>query len=388
MKVYKFQLKPNKHQQKKLHETLDSCRFTYNQLLEKLNKQTEINKTEIQHYIVELKEQYPFLKQVYSKTLQYECYRLFSNLSSLVSSKKKGRKVGKLRFKGCNWFKTVCYNQSGFKLIQTNKHYTKLRLSKIGDINIVQHRIVKGVVKGIIIKKKVNGWEAHIISDEENVIKPKPKINTISKEIGIDLGVLSFLHASSNEIVKNPLYMNKQLAKLQYVHRRISKTKKGSHNRKKKCNHLKRVWEKIDNQKKDFFHKVSTYLVTTYNFIAVEKLNIKSMTSNKKNKYYNHRNILDSSWGMFLQMLKIKAGSAGIEHVEVNPMNTSKMCCKCGKLKEMPTNVRTYNCECGMSIDRDYNASINILAKGKGLTFVGEDWLQSLMNQEAITLNL
>jgi len=382
MKVYKFQLKPNKQQQVRLEETFNSCRFTYNQLLDKLNKQEVIDKSVVQHYIVELKKQYPFLKQVYSKTLQYECHRLFNNLSSLVASKKKGRKVGMLRFKGANWFKTICYNQSGYKIIQTNKHYNKLHLSKIGDINMLQHQNIVGNVKGIIIKKKVNKWVAHIITDEEQVIEKG--VN----EIGIDMGVLSFLHTSNNEIIKNPLYMNKQLSKLKLIHHQISKTKKGSHNRKKKCNHLKLVWEKIDNQKKDFFHKVSIYLVSTSKFISVEKLNIKSMTSNKNNKYYNHRNILDSSWGMFLQMLKSKAESAGIEYVEINPMNTSKMCSRCGMLQNMPTNIRTYNCGCGFSIDRDYNASINILAKGKELTFVGEDWLQSLMNQEAITLNL
>ena len=107
------------------------------------------------------------------------------------------------------------------------------------------------------------------------------------------------------------------------------------------------------------------------------------MTKNKKGEYYNHRNILDSSWGMFLQMLKFKAESAGIEYVRVEPRNTSKMCCRCGKIQKMPTSIRTYNCLCGLSIDRDRNASINILKGGKGLTFVGEELLNSLMNQEA-----
>jgi len=76
---------------------------------------------------------------------------------------------------------------------------------------------------------------------------------------------------------------------------------------------------------------------------------------------------------------------AGVEYVEVDPKNTSKTCCKCGKLQNMPTSIRTYKCECGHIIDRDYNASINILAKDKGLTFVGEEWLHSLMNQEAMS---
>jgi len=379
MRVYKFQLIPNKEQEKKLINTLNTCRFTYNKLLEKLNSQDKIDRNEIQHYIVELKKDFPNLKNVYSKTLQYECYRLFSNLKGLSKSKKKGIKVGRLRFKGYKWFKTFTMNQSGYKLISTNKHYNKLHLSKIGDINIKLHRKIDGNIKGIIIKKKVDSWQAYIITDGEY------KISKGDNEIGIDMGVLTFLHTSNNEKVENPLFMKNQLTRLKTVHQKISRTKKGSKNRKKNCLQLEKIWEGIDNRKKDFFHKITTKLVNTSKFIAVEKLNIKSMTKNKRGEYYNHRNILDSSWGMFLQMLKFKAESAGIEYIEVEPRNTSKMCCKCGKLQDMPTNIRIYKCKCGHIIDRDYNASINILAKGKGLTVVGEEWLHSLMNQEAMS---
>jgi len=382
MRVYKFQLKPNKQQEIQLLNTLNLCRFTYNKLLEKLNSQEKINRSEVQHHIIELKKEFPELKNIYSKTLQYECYRLFSNLSGLSKSKKHGNKVGRLRFKGYKWFKTFVMNQSGYKLIKTNKHYNKLHISKIGYINIRCHREIKGNIKGIVIKKRVNSWEAHIITDTKYIISKG------EKEIGVDMGVLSFLHTSNNEKVENPLYMNQELDKLKNIHRKISKTKRGSKNRKKQCLRLERVWENIDNKKKDFFHKVTNHLVTTSKFISVEKLNIKSMTKNFKGKYYNHRNILDSSWGMFLRMLKFKAESAGIEYVEVDPKNTSKICCSCGKLQDMPTSIRTYKCECGHIIDRDYNASINILAKGKGLTFVGEEWLHSLMNQEATSFTV
>jgi putative transposase len=377
MRVYKFQLKPSKQQEKQLQNTLNLCRFTYNKFLEKLNTKEKVSRSEIQHYIIELKKDFPELKKVYSKTLQYECYRLFSNLQGLSKSKKNGNKVGRLRFKGHRWFKTFVMNQTGYKLIKINKHYDKLHLSKIGDINIRCHREIEGNIKGIIIKRKVSSWEAHIITNAKYIISKG------EQEIGIDMGVLSFLHTSENEKIKNPLFMNQELEKIKNIHRKISKTKKGSKNRKKYCIKLEKVWENIDNKKKDFFHKVTTHLVNSSKFIVVEKLNIKSMTKNIKGKHYNHRNILDSSWGMFLQMLKFKAENAGIEYVEVSSKNTSKMCCKCGKLKNMPTSTRTYICSCGHIMDRDYNANINILAKGKGLTFVGEEWLHSLMNQEA-----
>lgn len=377
MKVYKFQIKPNKEQDNKLNKTLDLCRFTYNQLLEGLNRQEKVDKGEIQHRIVELKQEFPELNNVYSKTLQYECYRLFSNLRGL--SKKKGKyKIGKLRFKGKKWFKTFVMNQSGYKIIETGKHYDLLRISKIGEIRIRKHRHVEGNIKGIVVKKKVRNWEAHIITDADYYIESGKDI------LGMDMGVMNFLTTSNNEVFANPLFMNKSLEKLKELHNKISKTKKGSNNRKKICMQLQGVWEKIDNQKKDYFHKVTTNLVNKAKFIAVEKLNIKSMTKNKKGKYYNHRNILDSSWGLFLQMLKFKAESAGIKYVEVDPKNTFKMCYHCGRKKDMPLNIRMYVCEkCGTIIERDYNSAINI--KRKGLASAGGDWLQSLMNQEAIS---
>ena len=118
----------------------------------------------------------------------------------------------------------------------------------------------------------------------------------------------------------------------------------------------------------------------------MEDLNIKSMLLKQgKNKYRNMRNILDSSWARFTNMLQIKVSSTESELIFVNPNNTSKMCSSCGNIKDnLKLNNRIYKCKnCGLSIDRDYNASINIYRRGKELTFVGEDAIASLMNQES-----
>ncbi|MDI6859884.1 MAG: hypothetical protein QMC85_05250 [Methanocellales archaeon] len=108
-----------------------------------------------------LKEEHPELKNIYAKVLQYEVYRLFSNLRSLAMLKKNGKKIGKLRFKGKGWFKTFTYNQSGFKVIETGKRLDRLHLSKIGDIPIRTHRDVEGKIKQITIKRHRSGkWFA------------------------------------------------------------------------------------------------------------------------------------------------------------------------------------------------------------------------------------
>jgi len=379
MRTYKFRIYPIKKQEKSLNQSFDSCRFVYNQMLEYINNNEKIDRNDLQRQIVILKEKYPELKSTYSRTLQYESQRLLYNLKGLSAKKKNGGKVGRLRFKGKRWFKTIMYIQSGYKLIESDKRFNILRLSKIGDIKILQHRDIEGCIKAIIIKRKIDSWYVHIITDA------KYKIDSGEDEVGIDMGVINFLVTSKSEVIDNPLYMNKVLNRLKALHQKLSRTIKGSKNRIKCCNQLSKVWEKIDNQKKDFFHKVSTKIINSSKFVAVEKLQISSMTNNKKN--YNCRNIMDSSWRTFLNMLKFKAESAGIQYEEVNPANTSKTCNRCGALKDMPTSIRTYSCDnCGLVIDRDLNAAINIFNIGKGLANVGA--ISNIAKQEAISFRV
>ncbi|MEK6816221.1 MAG: helix-turn-helix domain-containing protein, partial [Nanoarchaeota archaeon] len=113
MKTYKFRLYPSKEIEQKMLRILDLCRFTYNSLLDELGTWDNISRYELQTRIADLEICHPELREVYSKVLQYENYRLFSNLKALGESKKKGRKVGRLRFKGKGFFKTFAYNQSG-----------------------------------------------------------------------------------------------------------------------------------------------------------------------------------------------------------------------------------------------------------------------------------
>ena len=374
MRVYKFRLYPTRKQEKVLFKQLNLCRFPYNQLLEELGKNND--RKHIQHYILELKEKYPELNDIYSKTLQYECYRLFYNLKGLSQSKKKGNKIGRLRFKGRDWFKTICYNQSGFKLIKQDKRYNLLHLSKIGDIRLLQHREIEGKIKGIIIKRKADSWEAHIITDAKYSIE---KGNDV---IGIDLGIMSFLTDNEGNKISNPLLLKKALNQLKELHQKLSKKKKGSINRHKAKFQLIKLYEHITQQRNDFLHKITTKLINQSKFIAVENLNIKQLQSIS----WNARNINDSSWGKFLQMLSFKAESAGCQVVKVNPKDTTKECSNCYHKQDIPLYQRQYVCpHCGLSIDRDTNSAINILRRALEQSSVEMNNCLS-MKQEAITL--
>jgi putative transposase len=175
-------------------------------MLEGLNNQEKPNRVELQFTLPKLKEQHPELKEVYSKVLQHEVYRLFSNLRALAQLKRNGKKVGKLRFKGKGWFKTFTYNQSGFELRKTGKRLDRLRLSKIGAIPIRIHREIGGNIKQIAIKRYNSGKWWGCVSVESNVsIEQKP----IQKAVGLDVGLEHFTTDSDGKRVENPHHLKK-----------------------------------------------------------------------------------------------------------------------------------------------------------------------------------
>lgn len=342
----KFRLYPDKNQEQKLLETLDKCRFIYNKMLEGLNNQTKPNRFELQKSIPKIKEQYPELKEVYSKVLQYESYRLFSNLRALARLKKNGKKVGRLRFKGKGWFKTFTYNQSGFKIIKTNNRLDKLHLSKIGDIPVRIHRNIEGKIKQVTIKRYASGEWYAFLSVEDEIEK---KETSIEKKVGIDVGVKHFLTDSNGLQIENPKFFDKSYKRLRKEQQKLSKKQKGSNNYNKQKKNVAKVHEKIVNCRDDFLHKVSRYYIDNYDFIAVEDLNIKKMIRN----HHLARHINDVSWNRFMQFLSYKAERAGRIVVKVNPRGTSKEY-RFGEL------------------DRDYNASLNILQRGLDKVGMGQ----------------
>jgi len=353
MKTYKFRLYPSKEIEQKLYRTLDLCRFTYNQLLNELGKWENISKYELQSRIVDLKICYPELKEVYSKTLQYENYRLFSNLKALGESKKQGRKVGRLRFKGKGFFKTFAYNQSGYKLIITGKRCQTLRLSKIGDLPIRCHRSIRGEIKQVVIKREQSGkWFAFLITDEKKDV-PRKEIRRV---VGIDLGVIDSVYDSDNHKIANPKYLNKYAKQLARYQRRMSKKKKGSKNREKFRIRLARRYEKLRNTRRDFVHKLTRYYADNYDVVGMEDMPITSMVRGRFAK-----SILDSCWGQIRQQMQHKVESTGGMYVSVNYRGTTTRCSQCGWKVIKEICEREHNCpQCHISIPRDYNSALEI----------------------------
>jgi putative transposase len=352
MVSYKFRLYPSKEVEVKMLETLDLCRQGYNILLGELNEQKVIDKSQVQGVIPDVKICEPKFKKVYSKTLQYECYRLFSNLSSLAKVKGK-RKVGRLRFKSKNRFKTFTYNQSGFKLITTGKRCQTLRLSKIGDIPIRCHRDIKGEIKQVTIKRCSSGkWYASI-STELKISIPKCKIRNV---VGIDLGLKDVIFDSDGNKVENPHHLKKRADKLSKLQRKLSKKKKGSSNRNKSRVKLSRQYEKLVSSRDDFLHKISNHYVQGYDCIGFENLQISNMVKSRLAK-----SILDASWGRLRQFVAYKVERTGKHYITVNSKGTTQRCSGCGGTVTKGLSERLHKCPfCGLEIPRDYNSALEV----------------------------
>lgn len=353
---YKYRAYPDDAVEMRLDAALDTCRWLYNKLLEECNtaRANGISPTMrgSQARIVTLKEENPRLKEVYSKTLQMVNYTLWSNIRALSQMKKRGRKIGKLRFKSAFRYRTLNYNQSGFKI---DREHSTITFSKIGTIPFDMYRPYSGTVKGVLITRSNDKWYV-IIQAEQEISKSKRD----GRSVGIDVGLNSFAVDSDGVVTENPRFYEQSLKKIRKLQRSVSRKQRFSQNWKKAKRKLTKVYEHVTNQKKDFLHKLSRYYVDTYATICVEDLDIKGLKE-KGNSTGLHRSIHDASWGRFYSYLMYKAESAGTNIIKVDPRNTSQMCSNCGSIVKKTLSDRIHECPyCGFVADRDYNAAVNI----------------------------
>ena len=352
-KTYQFRIYPNKEQRNILLNQLEECRWLYNHLLEQRKVSWETQQLSIslytQHkYITELKDTRIKLKSIHSQVLQDVATRIDLAYQAFFQRlKNKDKDAGYPRFKGQDRYDSMTFKQSGFQLTEN-----KLKISKVGKIKIIQHRPIKGQIKTLNIRKNnLNQWFACFSVELE--YKALPKTN---KAIGIDVGLETFATYSDGTKIDNPRYFRKAEEQLTTTQSKYSK-----HKSKKLKLKLSKLHNKVANKRKDFCHKLSRNIVNEYDTICVEDLNINKMMKNHRMA----KSIGDAAWNQFIQFLIYKAEEADKQVIQVNPAYTSQDCSECGYRVAKKLSDRIHNCpNCGLSLDRDINASINILRLG------------------------
>ena len=181
-------------------------------------------------------------------------------------------------------------------------------------------------------------------------------------DIGIDVGLKSFLTDSDGNTVDNPRFYRTSQRTLRRKQRQVCRRKKGSHRRRKATKNTAKTHLKIRRQRRDFHYKTAKPYAEQYHHIAVEDLAITNMVKN----HHLAKSIMDASWGAFLDILEEKAERAGHQVIRVNPRFTTQACSHCGELVQKSLSVRTHICtSCGYVADRDVNAAQNILKSAR-----------------------
>ena len=379
--AYKFRLYPTRKQEALLTWTLDRCRELYNAALQERRDAYRMAGKSITYYdqanqLPEIKAIRPEYQDIHSQVLQDVLRRAKKAFDAFFRRCKNGVEPGYPRFQGKNRYDSFCYPQGGVSFTHDNR----LCLSKIGSIKVKMHREIKGTIKTCTIKREGDCWFVVFACEA------KPESLEVSDEaVGIDLGLLHFATLSTGETIENPRYLRKAEKKLQAHQQTLSRKRRGSHRRKKAVKLVAKAHRKVSNQRKDFLHKQSRKLVNAYGTLVFEDLQPANMSKRPKPKQDENGNylpngaaakgglnksILDAGWGQFQQFCTYKAANAGREVLFVNPKYTSQVCSGCGAVKKKTLDERWHSCECGIELDRDVNAAINILRLGRSRQLV------------------
>lgn len=362
-KAFKYRIYPTPEQEKTFTSYFGQSRFVYNYFLRKRidyyaeNKGSE--KQSLSYYdtskmLTELKKdsEFVWLKESNAQSLQQSLRHLDTAYTRFFKAKAKFPNFKKKSNK-----QSVFIPQHFSIDIETHQ----LNIPKMTPLRIVLHRSIEGKMKSITISKMPSGrYFASILCEVETDIEPKQT----GKEIGIDLGLKSFLVTSDGETVNSPKFFRQSEKKLKHFQRQLSRKVKGSNRRKKARIRVARIHEKISNQRNDFLHKLSHRLVAENQSIFAESLNVKGMVKN----HHLAKSIQDSGWNEFVRQLNYKSEWAGTHFGQIDRwFPSSKRCNTCGWINDsLKLSDREWIClGCGNIIDRDLNASQNILQFGK-----------------------
>ena len=355
LRTYRFELHPTQEQKTLLDKHFGCIRFVYNHFLNERKEQYQVDKKSDSFYAQSLsltqlkkKDETAWLSEVNSQSLQFalRCldtayvnfYRGTARFPRFKSRKKKNAFTIPQRAK----LKSSRFYAPKFK----------------EGIKVNVHREVKGEIGKCTVSKTPTGkYFVCILSEEQ--YQPKEKTGAIC---GVDLGLKDFAITSDGTKFKNNRYTKRYERRLTKTQRHLSRKVKGSNSFEKQRRKVALVHEKITNSRMDTLHKVSNQLVTDYDIICVEDLNVKGMVKNHKLA----KHISDASWGTFVSMLEYKADWNDKQIVKVNRWYpSSKTCCECGWInQDLNLSVREWTCKNGHVLNRDINAAKNILNEG------------------------
>ena len=370
IKAFKYRIYPNKSQEVLLSKTFGCVRVIWNTNVESFNSYDKDNNPKPKLISKsDLINDKPWLNEVSAAAIQQKI-RDFKETTSQFFSKTRKKKINKPVFKKKSGNQSYRLPNQKF-LINGNK----IRLEKIGWVKMSVDRIIPSDCKILSCTISKNCCNQYFVSiSVDTIVCHKPKTG---KSVGVDLGLKSFATLSDNVVIDNIKFFREKQSEIAKIQKHLSRKRKGSSRYRKNKLKIARLHNKVANKRDDFLHNITTYLVNNYDIICIEDLNISGMLSNHKLA----KAISDTSFYQFRSILEYKCNWYGKELVVIDRFYpSSKTCSKCGWKKENLTlSDRVFKCEnCGMEIDRDLNAAINIER-------IGVDILYNRMQRDEVT---
>lgn len=355
--TYKYRLNPTNKQQFLLNDLLFQMQTVYNDTLNERRWLWNRSRRSVSYY-----DQWRRIKQ--------ERYQYYGEMDKLnvTSIQRMLRRVdnayqafyrgirGLPRFKSRHRFKSVVYRHGDGSKLTGDQLY----IQHIGQIKVRLHRPIPedAKIKMVVVKHNAGKW---YVCFQIEVPDLEPVIHT-GEAIGIDVGIRSLLALSDGTLIANPRWLRHSLRKKRILNRKLSRQKRFSSGWRKTRQQIARLDEHIANQRRDFWHKQTTKLARQYALIVVEDLNLSFMLRNGNLSLSAH----DAGLGLFFNLLRFKVEKAGSTMVKVDPKYSSQRCSGCGVIVKKGLNVRVHECfHCGLTLDRDVNAALNILSPGQ-----------------------
>lgn len=387
---YKFLLRPTSRQAAMLGECLEDTRQLYNAALEERREAWRMGRRHITFYsqdaqLKDIRKADPERYGRWAFTCERAAIRRLDRAFRAFYRRCKAgeKKPGYPRFKGRGWFDSIEWPQhpQGCRWDSApHPTVTRVYLMGIGHVRVHQHRPVKGRIKTVTVKREAGCWYVILSCDDV----PAEHLEPTGAVVGIDLGIASFLTTSDGRHIPNPRPMSAAAERLAVAQQSLARKKRGSNRRRKAVRKVAAIHAKVRRTRLDHAHKTALTLVRDHDVIAHEALQIANMTRRPKPRPVGdgtyepngaaakaglNKSINDAGWGVFLDVLRAKAESAGRVVIEVNPAYTSQRCARCGHVAAgNRVSQAVFRClACGHEAHADVNAAINILRAGLAL---------------------
>ncbi|GAU75444.1 RNA-guided endonuclease TnpB family protein [Fusibacter sp. 3D3] len=355
-KAFKFRIYPNSEQEVLIGKTFGCVRFIYNKMLgDKIEYYKRTNQ-KLKNTPAQYKAEFEWLREVDSLALA----NAQMNLQTAYNNFFRKPKTGFPKFKSKrnnNKSYTTNFVNGNIKL-----ENGCIVLPKLKAVKIKQHRAIpkEYKLKAVTVSQTATGkYFASILYEYEVTIETvQPKTF-----LGLDFSMKALFLSSDGISAEYPRYYRQLLEQLKREQKKLSLCQKGSKNRNKQRIKVAKIHEKVTNQRKDFLHKQSKQIADAVDAVCIEELDMKVMSQ----ALNFGKSVMDNGFGMFVSMLNYKLMEQGKHLVKIDKwFPSSKKCSVCGIVKKtLLLSERTYHCEdCGMTMDRDYNASINIKTEG------------------------